>query len=43
MRARGTVRTLAWVGILMNVCIPLILWMLAPLLVGLMKSRSMPG
>jgi hypothetical protein len=29
---RGTMRTIAWAGILMNICIPLIAWMLAPLL-----------
>ena len=39
-RERGTSRTLAWVGVLMNIWMPLIGWMLAPLLVGLMMSAS---
>lgn len=41
LRERGTMRTIAWAGILMNICIPLIGWMLAPLLVGLMMSQGM--
>ena len=41
LRKRGGARTLAWVGILMNICIPLIGWMLAPLLVGWMMSQGM--
>jgi hypothetical protein len=41
LRHRSTTRTLAWIGVLMNVSIPLIGWMLAPLLAGLMMSRGM--
>ena len=40
LRERGAARSLAWVGLLMNICIPLVGWILAPLLVGLMMSRS---
>jgi hypothetical protein len=41
LRNRGVARTLAWVGMLMNILIPLLGWMFAPLLVGLMMSQSM--
>ena len=38
---RGAARTMAWVGVLMNILIPPIGWMLAPLIVGLLMSWSM--
>jgi hypothetical protein len=37
----GAARTMAWIGVLMNILIPLIGWMLAPLIVGLLMSWSM--
>ena len=41
LRHRGAARTVAWVGLLMNILIPLLGWMFAPLLVGSMMSQSM--
>jgi hypothetical protein len=42
LRHRGAARTVAWVGLFMNILIPLLGWMFAPLLVGLLMSQSMP-